>query len=165
VLGTKFDGVAWYRKKFRVPDYGSESRVLLRFHGAATQARVWVNGVEVGTHTGPWTPFTFDVTQTVEISEPAVVVVRLDEKVGHSTQGFLPIIAPHFGGLWQEVEVFPVKAAWLDDNRIAIDSTEIDIENGTGICRAVPPRRRSPQRHITEHNMRDRAFGRYWSSA
>ncbi len=139
VLGTAFDGVAWYRKEFRVPAFDSENRLLLRFHGASTQARVWVNGIEAGTHTGPWTPFTFDVTQTVEIGEPAVVVVRLDEKVGHSTQGFLPIIAPHFGGLWQEVEVLQVKAAWVDDKHIAIDPTEIDVENGTGILRASVP--------------------------
>jgi hypothetical protein len=25
--------------------------------------------------------------------------VRLDEKVGHNTQGFLPVVEPHFGGL------------------------------------------------------------------
>jgi hypothetical protein len=139
VLGTDFDGVAWYRKQFRISKGGPENHVLLRFHGAATEARVWVNGREAGRHTGPWTPFTLDVTQMVEPGEPAEVVVRLDEKVGHSTQGFLPIIAPHFGGLWQGVEVLLVRSAWVDDTRIPMDAAEIDVEDGTGILKVSVP--------------------------
>lgn len=139
VLGTEFDGIAWYRRQFRVPADKTGHRVLLRFHGAATEARIWVNGREVGGHIGPWTPFTFDVTRYVGLGEPAWVVVRLDEKVGHSTQGFLPIIAPHFGGLWQKVEVILKKAAWFDDTRVTVDSTEIRLGDSSATLRASVP--------------------------
>src|SRR5205085_1900741 len=46
--------------------------------------------------------------------------VRLDEKVGHNTQGFLPIIQPHFGGLWQEVKLIELPDIYIDDLRLSV---------------------------------------------
>lgn len=40
------------------------------------------------------------------------------KKVGHNTQGFLPIIAPHFGGLWQGVSLLLVPETYIDDLRV-----------------------------------------------
>lgn len=115
VLGDDFDGVANYRVAFALPaDFGGE-RVVLEFDGAATEAHVWLNGELVGTHLGAWTPFRFDVTSLARRGGDNELLVMLDEKVGHDTQGFLPVIAPHFGGLWQPVRVLGLAATFLDD--------------------------------------------------
>jgi len=139
VLGTKFDTVAWYRKTVPVPASAAGRRVLLRFHGAATEARVWVNGRAAGSHLGAWTPFTLDVTDCAAPGAPATIVVRLDEKVGHNTQGFLPIVAPHFGGLWQPVEMIFAAGAWIDDMRARIDAAAIDPATGSAVLSATVP--------------------------
>ncbi|HAK97219.1 MAG TPA: hypothetical protein DCM87_20075 [Planctomycetes bacterium] len=139
VLGTKFDTVAWYRKTVPVPASAAGRCVLLRFHGAATEARVWVNGREAGSHIGAWTPFTFDVTSSVTPGAAASVVVRLDEKVGHNTQGFLPIVAPHFGGLWQPVELLLVGRARLDDMHARIDAAKVDPATGNAVLSVTVP--------------------------
>src|SRR5688500_14041618 len=103
--GADFDGVGWYRRDVHLPP-GSEGRtILLRFDGAATDAKVWWNGQEVGGHVGAWTPFVVDVTKAARTTGPNELVVRVDEKPGHLTQGFLPVIQPHFGGLWQGVSL------------------------------------------------------------
>lgn len=116
--GVEFHGVGWYRKSvapFAVPP---GKRVLLHFEAAATEAEVWWNGEKLGTHLGGWTPFRFDITELVRKAAPGApheLRVRLDEKVGHNSQGFLPIIAPHFGGLWQDVELLIVPETYGDD--------------------------------------------------
>lgn len=120
VLGVDFDGVAWYRRTVPLPADLAGRRVLLRFWGAATEATVWLNEVELGSHLGAWTPFTFDLTPHLVPGEPAALLVRLDEQVGHNTQGFLPVIAPHFGGLWQGVELLDFAGASLDETAIAV---------------------------------------------
>ncbi len=130
-LGIDYDGLAWYHREFQVPRFQKDQRALLRLYGAATEARIWVNGIDVGAHTGPWTPFTFDITSLVTGGETASIAVRLDEKVGHNTQGFLPIIAPHFGGLWQKVELTITGVAHLDDARIVIDASDIDVRTNS----------------------------------
>jgi hypothetical protein len=91
--------------------------LLLHFNAAATHAEVWWNDVRLGEHLGGWTPFRFDVTELVRKNPngPHTISVKLDEKVGHNTQGFLPIIQPHFGGLWQEVKIIDVAESYIDD--------------------------------------------------
>lgn len=102
VLGEKFDGVAWYR--IALASSGEAKAVRVLFHGAATQARVFADGEEIGAHLGAWTPWSVDVTRALADGS-ALLEVRVDEKVGHNTQGFLPVIQPHFGGLWRSVEL------------------------------------------------------------
>ena len=59
--------VSCYRKHFKLPKEALEAgrRVLLHFEGAANYAVVSVNGKEVGSHKGPYTPFVFDITDMV----------------------------------------------------------------------------------------------------
>lgn len=102
VLGAQFDGVAWYR--IALASSGEAQAVRVLFHGASTQARVFADGAEVGSHLGAWTPWSVDVTRALADGS-ARLEVRVDEKVGHNTQGFLPVIQPHFGGLWRGVEL------------------------------------------------------------
>jgi len=119
--GIGFHGIGWYRRALRPPQIPAGKRLLLHFQAAATEAEVWWNGERLGDHLGGWTPFRFDVTDFVRKTPPGVqheLKVRLDEKPGHSTQGFLPVIAPHFGGLWQEVGLLIVPETYLDDLRL-----------------------------------------------
>lgn len=119
--GPQFDGVGWYRKRVGPLKLPAGGRLLLHFQAAATEAQVWWNQHLLGSHLGGWTPFRFDVTELVR-QAPADAVhevrVRLDEKVGHNTQGFLPAIAPHFGGLWQEVNLLVVPETYCDELRL-----------------------------------------------
>ncbi|MBI5831405.1 MAG: hypothetical protein HZB16_03735 [Armatimonadetes bacterium] len=114
-LGLAFDGIASYRLRVTMPT--GHARYRLRLWGAATEATVVCNGREVGRHLGAWTPFDADLTAAVTPGRPATLEVRLDERVGHNTQGFLPIIAPHFGGLWQRVELLSLASTGFDDLR------------------------------------------------
>lgn len=138
-LGTDYDSVAWYWRDVTIPAVQAGDSVLLRFEAAATGATVWIDGTEAGRHAGPWTPFAFDVTRLVTPGRPARIVVRLEEMVGHSTQGFLPIIAPHFAGLWQDVKLIVTARAWLDETRLVIDASEIDMAAHSGALRAAVP--------------------------
>ncbi|WP_229835286.1 glycoside hydrolase family 2 TIM barrel-domain containing protein, partial [Dactylosporangium sucinum] len=51
-----------YRRSFSVPPDWPAGRTWLRFDGADSAARVWLNGTEVGTTTGSRLPTEFDVT-------------------------------------------------------------------------------------------------------
>jgi hypothetical protein len=102
VLGERFDGVARYRRTLPLPAQKVQA-VRVEFAAVAMHATVFCNGTEVGQHLGGWTPFRVDVTKALRWDGNDVLEVRVDEKVGHNTQGFLPIIQPHFGGIWQDV--------------------------------------------------------------
>ncbi len=119
--GTNFNGVGWYKKILPSVALPPDHRLLLHFDAAATEAGVWWNGHQAGHHLGGWTPFRIDVTPWVQQSAAGgtnEIVVRLDEKVGHNTQGFLPIVEPHFGGIWQSVHLLTVPETHLDDLKL-----------------------------------------------
>ena len=54
-----------YRRSFDLPDGWDGQRVILRFEGIDSIARVWMNGVELGVTTGSRLPTEFDVTAAV----------------------------------------------------------------------------------------------------
>jgi hypothetical protein len=101
-LGVAFDGVAVYRRTLPLPAE-KVAAVRIEFAAVATHATVFCNGTPVGEHLGGWTPFRVDVSNALRWNGADELEVRVDEKVGHNTQGFLPIIQPHFGGIWQSV--------------------------------------------------------------
>jgi hypothetical protein len=133
--GVGFDGVGWYRKKFpRILTEGSgkpAKRLVLRFSGVATRATLWCDGQQVAEHLGGWTPFECDITDFVlrhregqrtpeGATEDCEVILKVDELVGHNSQGFLPVFAPHFGGIWQPIEAYYVDPVWIDTKELFV---------------------------------------------
>jgi len=146
--GALFDGVGYYRKSLQCVELDAATQhlqALLRFQGAATKTKVWCNGVLVAEHLGGWTPFECDISKFLfkpyqegeAISEagrddrpnqesnegPPVMdsvelLVEVDELVGHNSQGFLPVFAPHFGGLWKPVELLIRYPVAIDVERV-----------------------------------------------
>lgn len=117
-LGDDFDGVATYRRDLVVPNSLRGDRFFVEFDAVATSAHVFWNGSLVGEHLGGWTPFRCEVTKYLRKGHPNTVTVVVDEKVGHDTQGFLPIVQPHFGGIWQSVRLVAEHAPCFDESRV-----------------------------------------------
>ena len=135
--GPGFDGAGEYAREVRLPRTPPGRRLLLQFDAAATETTVFWDGREAGRHLGGWTPFRIDLTALgAEAIAPGPHQLRVlvDEKVGHNTQGFLPVIAPHFGGLWQSVRLLSAPDPCLDDLKLLVWG---DPE--TGIARIFAP--------------------------
>jgi beta-glucuronidase len=147
--GVEFDGVGIYRKRIERVMLPDGHRAILRFEAVATQAEVWFDGERLGSHLGGWTPFWFDVTKLIRdnpVGKTHEIRVRVDEKVGHNSQGFLPVVCPHFGGIWQDVQLLTVPDTWIDDlETLAIgDAT-------TGRIRLDLPLRGAPPQPDLDH--------------
>jgi beta-galactosidase/beta-glucuronidase len=71
--------VCWYRREFPVPSVSPLHRVHLHFGAVDYSTTVWVNGHQVGTHQGGYTPFWFDITDHLRETARCVVVVRAED--------------------------------------------------------------------------------------
>jgi beta-glucuronidase len=77
---ASFDGAAvWYRKDFVLPDSNPSLTWLLHFDSVNYRATVWLNGRQIGSHTGSYLPFELQLTGT----QPGVnhLVVRVDNRL------------------------------------------------------------------------------------
>jgi len=76
----QWQGICWYRKRFRPGEESRGRRVFLKFDGAMNVADVWLDGAHLGRHLGGWLPFGFDVTDRIVPGRESVVAVRLDNR-------------------------------------------------------------------------------------
>ncbi|MCR5646361.1 MAG: beta galactosidase jelly roll domain-containing protein [Bacteroidales bacterium] len=126
------DKALWYQREFNLPKGWKGQRVLLHFGAVDWMADVWVNGIKVGSHTGGYTPFSFDITQTLN-GKDNTLVVRVwdptdDSYIPHGKQVNKPrgIFYTAVTGIWQTVWLEPVPERY-----IASVKTTPDLERGT----------------------------------
>lgn len=112
--------VVWYRRREsldRPLELGE--RLWLRFESVATDCRAWINGAEVGAHSGNWVPFAFEITEALVGATELEIVLRVDrvrpgpvrevnghpQQGGHITKGFHDVLSMQVGGVWGEVRL------------------------------------------------------------
>jgi hypothetical protein len=122
----------WYRRVFRAPALARGSRLLLHFGAVDWETRVFVNGTEVGTHTGGYDPFSFDITGALKGSSDQEIVVSVWDPTDKSTQPRgKQVLQPRsiwytaVTGIWQTV--------WLESvPEVHISSLEIGSDAAAG---------------------------------
>ena len=95
--------VGWYRKDFVLPSSAAADTWIVRFESVNNRATIWLNGHEIGTHTGAFLPF--EVVLPAAVLHRAAVnrlVVRVDD--AHKLTDLPPAsrAGPHgiVGGWW-----------------------------------------------------------------
>ncbi|WP_119070218.1 glycoside hydrolase family 2 protein [Aggregatilinea lenta] len=142
------EGPAFYERTVTVPAAWAGHRVQLQFDAVSYHAEVAVNGVVVGTHTGSWTAFAFDVTGVIHPGETntiAVTVIKPGGSFGlrESLAGFLPDVALMFGGLWQSVRLVAFPGPALSSVTVQASvaaktiAVEADAHDAAGLDAAI----------------------------
>jgi len=70
--------VGWYRRVFNLPATDAGKRLTLEFDGSYRETMVVFNGFFIGTHSGGYDPFSFDVTDFANPAGRNVLLVRVD---------------------------------------------------------------------------------------
>lgn len=125
-VGT--DNEVWYNTSFDVPGQWRNKDVLLHFGAVDWKADVWVNGIKIGTHSGGYEPFSFDITPflngrnnqklTVKVWDPTDEGPQARGKQVRNPEGiwYTPVT-----GIWQTVWLEPVNKKSFEDLRFTPD--------------------------------------------
>ena len=132
-LGDKNE--LWYNRTFTVPAQWKKQNVLLHFGAVDWKADVWVNDVKVGSHTGGYVPFSFDITQALKAGENTLTVRVWDP----TDRGYQPrgkqvcnpdgIWYTPVSGIWQAVWLEPVAPMHIENLRILpnVDANTVTV--------------------------------------
>lgn len=100
-----YEGAAYYRKTYLIPETMKGKRLFLRFEGVGTCTEVYVNGYLVGTHKGGYSAFVCEIGEQVKYGESNEIVVKADNTarpdvipVNHSLFGV-------YGGIYRPVSL------------------------------------------------------------
>ncbi len=129
-----FMNAVWYRRCFVLDDLSNGNRVLLHFEAVDHFCTVYLNGTELGSHTGGFTPFSFDITGQVRPGENVLTVCAEDDSRdpliprGKQSEPYASQGCDYtrVTGIWQTVWLEIVPETYLADYRVTTD-----IDNGT----------------------------------
>ena len=114
------DNALWYKTSFKVPSSWKD-RVLLHFDAVDWMSEVWLNGKQLGIHTGGYTSFDYDIRDYMVKGTQELVVKVIDgTDNGEQPRGkqvtrpggiwYTPVT-----GIWQSVWLEPVASAHIVD--------------------------------------------------
>lgn len=120
-----------------MPQAWKEKKLLLHFGAVDWRTDVWVNDVKVGSHTGGFTPFSFDITTAMNRKGDNKLVVKVWDPTddGYQPRGkqvnrpegiwYTPVT-----GIWQTVWLEPVAGHYITNLRITpdIDRNQLSVK-------------------------------------
>ena len=117
-----------YQRSFKVPSVWKGKQVLLHFGAVDWKTDVWVNGVKVGSHTGGFTPFSFDITAALSAEGNNLLLVKVWDPTDKGSQPRGKQVSNPKGiwytpvsGIWQTVWMEPVAGKHIENLRITPD--------------------------------------------
>jgi hypothetical protein len=123
----------WYKRDFSIPNIWKKKNILLNFEACDWETTVWVDGKEVGTHRGGYDPFTFDITEALDIKKLHELLVCVWDPTDKGTQPRgKQVTSPgsiwytSTTGIWQTVWIEPVNKSYIASFR-----TVTNADNGT----------------------------------
>ncbi len=132
VFKATYAGTGWYGRTFRIPLGWDGLRTWLDFGGVHPSADVWLNGTKLGSHSGPFLPFAFDITDRLRPDADNFLCVRVHEKdrwmgLAYNWQG-------KWSGLYRSVEMTATGGCWLDELAFAgdVDARCLRVRAGVG---------------------------------
>lgn len=124
----------WYNRNFTIPQEWNGKDILLNFGAVDWKADVFVNDILIGSHTGGFTPFTFNITPYINKGKEQRLSVRVwdptdkgEQPVGKQRIHPEGIWYTPVTGIWQTVWLEPVSG----NNHIKSIKAIPDIDNRT----------------------------------
>lgn len=108
-----YEGTIWYKRSFDYP-IRPGTRLILYFGAANYEAIVYLNGEKLGTHTGGFTPFAFEITGKVKPKDN-FVVVKVDNKRRRDGVPTVNTDWWNYGGLTRSVSLIELPGTYIHD--------------------------------------------------
>jgi len=108
-----YEGTIWYKKSFNYMPRAGE-RVFLHFGAVNYEAIVYLNGEKLGEHIGGFTPFEFEITDTIKPGSN-FVVVKADNKRHRDGVPTLNTDWWNYGGITRSVCIVEVPETFIRD--------------------------------------------------
>ncbi|MDR2774447.1 MAG: beta-galactosidase [Tannerella sp.] len=135
----------WYKREFTVPSGWKGKNIVLNFGAVDWKADVFVNDIQIGSHKGGYTPFSFDITPFLAGKSNHKLVVRVWDP---TDRGFQPrgkqVSKPEgiwytpVTGIWQTVWLEPVSANHITAIKTipSIESNSLNVTVSTSECKS-----------------------------
>ena len=110
-----YEGTVWYKKSFDFLKSNRNNKVYLYFGAVNYRADVYLNGKKLGMHTGGFTPFNFQIPDSILKEKRNFLVVKVNNKRGADEVPTLNTDWWNYGGITRNVELVEVPQNFIQD--------------------------------------------------
>ena len=121
--------IAWYARKVKIPDFWKSKRIFVVVGASDYATTGWVNGKQVGSNRGGYTPFEFELTSNINWGSEQSLVFKVDDsKLPYKLEG-----KQGYGdvkGFWQTVYLEARGSNYTDMVHFTpdIDNNKVKVE-------------------------------------
>jgi len=142
-----YEGTIWYRRLFDNTLADSSNRLFVYFGAANYESEVYLNQQKLGTHTGGFTPFNFEITDLVKAKNNSLIV-KVDNKRKAEGVPTLNTDWWNYGGITRDVYIVEVPSTFIREYALQLNkgsASEITgyvildgAENETEVTVSIP---------------------------
>lgn len=133
------DQELWYERRFTVPASWKGRDILLHFGAVDWRAEIYLNDIKIGSHSGGYAPFGFNITPFLGRGEQKLSVRVWDptdayfQPRGKQVSQPADIVYTAVSGIWQTVWIEPVAKRHISSLAITpdIDKGTVSVRAGT----------------------------------
>lgn len=118
----------WYNTNFTVPRAWRNKSLILNFGAVDWKADVWINDIKVGSHTGGYEPFSFDISPFLNSGQSQELTVKVWDPTNEGPQPRGKQVKDPEGiwytpvtGIWQTVWLEPVSKKSIENLKFTPD--------------------------------------------
>ena len=124
---TYLEGTVWYNKAFNYRK--TNKRLFLHFGSVNYIADVYLNGNKIGSHEGGFTPFQFEITNSVNNGGNNLVVKVNNKRLKDGIPG-IGYDWFNYGGITREVNLIETNNSYIDDYLIQLKKHSLNEVSG-----------------------------------
>lgn len=119
---NNYQGEAWYRKHFTIPDSIENKRLIVHFEAIMGKCKVWLNGELIASHYGGYLPFDVDLSNKIKKGKENILAVWADNSDDPSYPPGKPqkqLDFAYFGGIYRDVWLIATNNIYVTDSNQA----------------------------------------------
>jgi beta-glucuronidase len=126
-----YEGTVWYKKSFDFAGLKKGEKVFLYFGAVNYECDVYLNGQKLGTHKGGFTPFDFEIPDSLLKAKDNYLVVKADNKRSADEIPTLNTDWWNYGGITRNVTLVIVPPDFIRDYNIQLTKGTAVTKNKT----------------------------------
>ena len=128
--GSKLDGIAYYRRTFKLPDNLDENKKdVLHFDGIMGSSDIWLNGAYLGHNDSGYVSIDLDISELVRFAKDGINVILVRNDTTTGSEGWWYEGAGIYKKVWLEVmDLIHIEPDSFFFRTLSLDEKEAQIE-------------------------------------
>ncbi|KOS04607.1 beta-glucuronidase [Flavobacterium akiainvivens] len=124
-----YEGTVWYQREFDKPSISENEEVYLYFGAVNYEANVFLNGKDLGSHKGGFTPFNFKIPKELLKDKGNFLVVRVNNNRHADEVPTLNTDWWNYGGITRDVKLVMVPKQFMQQYTIQLDPVQDIVDS------------------------------------